>query len=437
MFATVGPSPGTIESLVHSIRQYNPDHVVFLAPAAIRDEQVREIVERLELYEGDACNETPPERWTYDAPDDERLEHVDDVERLHLACRELIQASLETHGGHVEHAVADFTQGSKPMSVALFHAAYALDVQILGYVTGERNDRGDVIPGTEMTYSVYGRRLKALEQIQEAVRLFNDGAYGPARQKASSLADTPDIHLPYGGRARYLIEMAATALEAWDRFQLETAMEAFQRLGDDEAIEPEFVGQHFIDHHEREAIRQRHLHEAIERDMYLGLAADVVANADRRVEQEAYDDAVGRLYRAIEYLAQLRIYQEYGLETACFPVDKLPGDMTEIVDRDDQDICQLSLAQAWQFLKHDGDSLGSTFHELEEETDFREAMRKRNASILAHGFEPVKQEYAECLRRGVERLAVAGWGEETWHDALARCRFPELTGFGEWSKVTR
>jgi CRISPR-associated protein (TIGR02710 family) len=436
MFVTVGPSPGTVESIVHSIRQYNPDHVVFLAPETIRDDQVEDVVDRLELVDSSRADGTPG-RWTCDVPSDPRLDETHDVERLHMACRAIIERAFETEGGDLENAVADFTRGPKPLSVALFHAAYTLGIQIIGYVTGKRDGDGRVIPGTETTHSVYGRRLQALEQLQEAIRLFNTGDYSPAREIAARLADTPDVHLPYRGRGRYLVETAAEALEAWDRFQHEAAMDAFQRLGDEEAVEPSFVEAHFIGEHEREAVRQRHLHEAIERDMYLGLAADVVANADRRFEQHAYDDAVARLYRALEYLAQLRIDEAYGLETGGFPVDRLPDVMfEEIVDDPNRDVCRLSLMQAWTFLEREGDALGERFDELRDETELEEALRKRNVSILAHGFEPVGSEYAEELRRGVDRLATAGWGEDAWEEALARCRFPELTGLREWSKVT-
>lgn len=40
---------------------------------------------------------------------------------------------------------------------------------------------------------------------------------------------------------------------------------------------------------------------------------DLILNAERRAVQERYDDAVARLYRAVEMVAQVRLQSEWGL----------------------------------------------------------------------------------------------------------------------------
>lgn len=422
MFATVGTASHSVESVAHSVRQYNPDHVVFLATEQARQQRVPAVVDRVGLVDEGADE---PGRWTYSVPEDAEFDHRLDAERLYLAYRRLMRRTIDGRDALVDNAVADYSEGTRPMSAALFEAATSLGVPVVTYVTGERGDDGGVIPGTERTYAVHGRRLRAVESLDEAVERFNEGRYAVAAEIADRLSDTPEVFLPFDGQGRDLVAVAAETFEAWDRFQLAEALEIMQKLGDEDRFDPDFVAEHLMTTDEREAIRQRHLHQAVNREMYLGLLADVVANADRRLAEQSYDDAVGRLYRAIEYVAQLRIWERWELSTAEFPVDRLPDAIAGPDDEPGQ-TRPLAQADAWKLLCHEDDELGELYETLYEETDLRRALRKRNVSILAHGFEPVKATYAETLREAVDRLARAGWGDDRWEQLLEACRFPQI-----------
>lgn len=430
MFVTVGTSPGVVESVAHSVRDYNPDHVVLLSSERGRRATVEAI--RTELGFDAYASEESGERWTYSAPEGgEAMEGILDVEGLQLVYRQIIDAQLALHDAEAEHAVADFTHGTRPMSIALFQAAYSRGVRMLAYVSGERDEStGEVIPGTETTHEVYGRRLRAFDRLQEAVEQFNRGEYSAARQAAEAMASIPAIHLPHGGDGRALVATAATAFEAWDRFRLEEALEELQKLGDEEVLDPEFAARHLVGVRRREAVLQRHLAMAINRPMDFGLLADVVANADRRIGECAWDDAVGRLYRALEYVAQLRIWEVFEEKTAAFPVERLSEALRGRLapEAEAGESCTLSMRNAWRLLEADGDELAARFVELLEETELEGALRKRNHSILAHGFESVRGEYARVLRQAVDQLARAGWGTETWEEALDACDFPRIEG---------
>lgn len=427
MFATVGTGEDSVSSLVQVVREYNPDHVVFLTTELGRREVVPEIVDRLDLVSAPASSSDEESAWTYSAPQPEGFEHPMNAERLCLAYRRVLSEELIDRGAAVENAVADFSEGTRPMSAALFEAAVSVGIPVISYVTGERDEKGEVIPGTERNEAVHGRRLRAAETLREAIDLFNTQNYGVAVELASELAETPEVYLPHGGRARYLLRVAARVFQAWDRFQLREALETMQKLGDEDQIEQAFVAEHLMGKDERESVRQRHLHHALDREMYFGLLADVFANARRRAKTGAWDDAVARLYRGLEYVAQLRIWEEYGHATAEVPVDALPDPMR--AERSGDEVCSLGLVAAWRFLREHGDALGAMFERHLEEKQLEEAIRKRNASILAHGFEPIGREYADLLREAVDELARRGWGDEQWERSLEACAFPKIEGF--------
>jgi CRISPR-associated protein (TIGR02710 family) len=54
------------------------------------------------------------------------------------------------------------------------------------------------------------------------------------------------------------------------------------------------------------------------------LVEDLVLNAERRAKMERYDDAVGRLYRALELLAQVHLWRRYEIKTGEVDLSKLP-----------------------------------------------------------------------------------------------------------------
>ncbi|MFB6264162.1 MAG: TIGR02710 family CRISPR-associated CARF protein [Bradymonadaceae bacterium] len=440
MFATLGRDSGVVRSIVFAVEELNPDRLVLLASSASREDRGRAVVEALtgpddgESDEGLelADAQIDVESGTYAGlsisfPGGDELDRTDDAEALQIAYREIIRDELAPDTVRAEHAVADFTGGTKPMSAALYAAAYSADVPLLNYVTGERDDEGEVVGGTERTHQVRARRLSVRDTLREAHRLFRSGDYRAAYRRAESTSACPDMLLPYAGDARALLSVAGRALDAWSRFRFDEALDQFQRLGDDQVVGAQFVGERFVTKHRRNGI-QRHLHRAREQQSdddpsYVGLAADLANNADRAAERGAHDDAIARLYRAIEYLGQVQLWREYELSTSEFPAELLP-------DRADteEEFVSIGLRDAWEFLAEEGEPLGELWRELDEREAFRTAMYQRNHSLLAHGFQPVDPEYVETLRRAVDQLGREGWGEDRWEELLERTAFPSIDG---------
>lgn len=503
MFQTFGLGEHVVDSAIYSIKVYNPDHLVIFSTESARRQGLGRLLDRLAHSNGhdhkpdaldtpadetsapstdapnaidsfdswkqqtsdiEASNDTWALNWQIDdgmfegltisAPTQPDLERFNNAERLHLAYQRLIDDALarfvDDPSESVPHAVADYTRGTRPMSAALFGAAYASGIPLIAYVGGDRDDTGMVIPGTETVHQTQGQRLRAADTLDKAVSLFNAGDFSAAANVARSLKHTPSPQLPFEGKGVEMLAAASEAFGAWDRFRFQDALDALVRLG--ESVDPEFLGQRLMTTRLRERI-QRHLHQArraTDADppddgsngsgsrahqhrqapstrSHVGLAADLVANADRRIAAEAYDDALGRLYRGLEYLAQVRVQQQFDVPTRAVPVSLLNDPSDEDDPSNHDDTTAIGMKQAWDLLADHEDELGLQFRRLCDEHELLVAIGMRNSSILAHGFEPVEPTYVESMRDSVVELARQHWGEDQWERALETCKFPTIS----------
>src|SRR5207245_1390146 len=93
------------------------------------------------------------------------------------------------------------------------------------------------------------------------------------------------------------------------------------------------------------------------------LVADLLANARRCATGRRFDDAVARLYRAVEALAQTRLRMEYGIgDTSHVPLEELPEGLRAAKAPQAQDgAVWLALQDAYTLLRERGDPLGECF----------------------------------------------------------------------------
>jgi CRISPR-associated protein (TIGR02710 family) len=128
---------------------------------------------------------------------------------------------------------------------------------------------------------------------------------------------------------------------------------------------------------------------------------DLVANAKRRADLEyKYDDAVARLYRAIEAYSQIRLASR-NIITSDVKEGQLPQEVrSEFVNkyRDSiDDRIKLPLYGSYKVLELLKDPAGALF--FEHWPQIKLLLDSRNKSILAHGLEPVKRErYDEMFK---------------------------------------
>ena len=178
-------------------------------------------------------------------------------------------------------------------------------------------------------------------------------------------------------------------------------------------------------------------HIYIEERPNLLLVVDLFFNAERCVQTGRFDDGVGRLYRAMETLAQYYLWKDYGIDTSDVKLDKVDPVIIEEFRkaRGEQPPKKMALEDDYLFLfcgKHGllGKSviLGINEKDGRPRNVFSGLLGKRNNSIMAHGFEPIEGEVAKKLLSKVEQLLMNAIGDQflTLREELMFSQIPSV-----------
>ena len=125
------------------------------------------------------------------------------------------------------------------------------------------------------------------------------------------------------------------------------------------------------------------------------ILASLINNAVRKSDNYRHDDAIARLYRSFELIAQIRL-SNYSLQSSDIDVKVLEKNNVsqEFIDdlektREDGKI-RIGLEKDFVLLNELNDDLGRYY--FENENKIKDLTRKRNNSILAHGLESQSKE---------------------------------------------
>lgn len=150
---------------------------------------------------------------------------------------------------------------------------------------------------------------------------------------------------------------------------------------------------------------------------------DLLNNAYRRIEEGKYDDAVARLYRAVELIAQMSltekgIVNEKNLfDNAEFSINILDVDAINDINVDEtlqtfsdyndakvkaRKTFRIALKNSYQLLESFGSDFASDYLQDKELGD---NIYSRNKSILAHGLNPIDKDKAITLYSQVLKYA--------------------------------
>lgn len=198
----------------------------------------------------------------------------------------------------------------------------------------------------------------------------------------------------------------AKAYDQWDKFQHKKAFQTIRQINMEELNgNKRFLG--------------RLIHHAEKRDepepFY---TADLINNAKRRgTDEKRYDDAVARLYRTIELIAQHKLRKKYGIATSQVKPEQIPGKLLEKWGiQPETGSIKLPLEKSYELLEEKGDELGIKYR---DDPKLRDLLSRRNRSILAHNIEPVtEQTYRELLEKTLEYAsATAKYLKELLRDS--------------------
>lgn len=329
-----------------------------------------------------------------------------DPQRLDVTFRALVgrlPQILDEWGRSWTDTIVDLTGGTKVMTAALALATIHHAPRYL-YIGGEdRRDTGTVRTGTEIPIqAVNPWDDLAYAALRDIARAFNGLRFAEARERCRHARErvsdrTLKAYLHALGK---IIEGFA----AWDRFEYRAAAgHVTQATVDDLCLFWDGKPQYDACRAQLEACRDRleELRAQVTADGPGGdvpsraLLLDLLANAWRRGElEQRYDDAVARLYRCVEGVAQLALWQAHGIKTGKVPVDRLPpGDPFDVeVSRAreaGESSVKLGLEKSFQLLAALGGPLADVAARLGRDGDVGKLLQSRNLSLLAHGAHPV------------------------------------------------
>jgi CRISPR-associated protein (TIGR02710 family) len=313
--------------------------------------------------------------------------------------------------------VADYTGGTKTMSVALALATLQ-DVGRYTYVGGTERTKdglGIVVDGKErMLHQTNPWDALAIPARQRASLLFARGRYEAAADEFRSVAD----RVSAGEKAVYQgLEALARGYAEWDRFAHKRAQDfLFRSLT---ALDPFAVGVGDETWSRLVEVVRRHaglLRDIAGDDGGLSRVMDLIANARRRGDLEArYDDAVARLYSALEMTARMRLAAGHGIVTSNVRPEQIPEALRPdfwprymVMEGEKRGNLRLPLHAAYRLLVELKDELATRFLVCEKEIGA--LLDSRNKSILAHGGQPVSEDLFRRFLRLV--LEVVGLREE-------------------------
>ena len=365
--------------LFSSIKYHNPDEVYLFGSS-----DSRLTVDCLKQHYKNRFDEE------FDFYEFYELNHIDNFKEYFDAFKDKIQELSDYK------VIVDYTSGTKTMtmSAAIASMIYRKDLVVM---SGDRGKTGIVDEGTEKPtpqnlYPVYDELM--FEKING---LFNSNRF----ESGSILLD--DIIGDNHDKEIYtkLFEI----YNCFDIFDYETAYKLF----DDEFLNevrqrwPKKAQEFSNNRKSLESMRKLDpevvdlgkkpwKNKKYKKRCYYILAS-LLNNAKRRFEEHKYDDAIARLYRSFEFIAQIELKTKYGLITSDIDVEilknrKLDEEYIKNLEnsRDDRSgKIKIGLAEDYHLLNALGNELGANYHEKEHVIS--NVTHKRNNSILAHGFE--------------------------------------------------
>ena len=372
LVATVG---GSCAPVIKAVRIGGYDHVFFVCSTGSRGsektvdgegkpcEEIRDGRSDKSIVAQTGLSENQYTKWT--------LEDIDNLGVCYQRFKELRNAIHKTFG-HETEIVANYTGGTKTMSIALSMAALANGWE-LQVNRGPRIDLVKVRHGDAPVFAamsdIYEDQYAIL--VKQALSRYD---YGLTSVLATDLLK---MNLSSNSQRNWTdIYAVAAGFNFWDSFDHFKAIEHLMPFG-------RYYSSYLVALKKLTGQEKGNGYEAV---------SDLLNNAQRRASQERFDDAVARLYRATEMVAQIRLSREHGLDSNKLTLNDLPEDLRSGYEPfvRDKDKVLLGLRESFGLLNRLGDQAGRLF--LDKGNAVINALTTRNNSILAHGIKPVGRE---------------------------------------------
>lgn len=339
-----------------------------------------------------------------------RIPQPDNLGMCYSSSMKIIQEAKEKFPG--ANIIADNTGGTKTMSGALLISALDAGDVKPWLVSGERPDQVKVRDGTQRIIVsnwlplYWHRRLKMLKSLFQGhnfvgcLQVIDDGA-------PNTVA---------GSKEDQIVQVYHSICQgflAWDRFDHDKALQYLEPYGKGFPRHLAFL---------KNIIKAKPVVkdgvEKAEQSKTFSPVHDLLLNAKRRMKQGNFDDAVGRIYRALELFAQMCLaFRRPSILTGNIQPETLPealrnryvAPQMSISASDDstKNKIQIGLKKAYKLIRELNDPIATLLTSSHEKTR-NNLLKIRNYSIFAHGFDPINLSDAREFLHFVEQLVNDG-----------------------------
>ena len=441
MLALILSCGGSPEPLIYSINKIEPDFIYFLC-----SEQSKEEAEKIinDLIENDINYSN--ERFSI-----KTVENHESLDDSFAKSREIIK-ELENDYDKIH---IDFTGGTKPMVSGLVLAAIGENCSY-SYVgsknskSRDKNGLGIVQSGFESIkeqkdpYDVF-----AVIEFEKGMDFFNRYQFDASRRnfkdamkklESENLKELSNLYIE-------LVNL----YDLWDKFNNKDNNKKTLNSILDNILRKINSSENLLNHLNREYpnfipqienniefLKLKITKRGIQKDDVLYFLPDLLNNAFRRIEEGKYDDAVARLYRSVELIAQIKLTQNNLINKHTLQSNsKFKINTEDIINLNNNDVNELvedfpeydesnktfkiGSKKSYRLLE----ALGSNFaSEYLKDYDIKDNIESRNDSILAHGLNPIDKNRANELYSQVLRYAKKAFPEVEKYMEMAK--FPKF-----------
>lgn len=344
--------------------------------------------------------------------------------------------------------IVDYTSGTRTMSVAAAISGIINKRQLV-FVGGNRGKHFIVDKGNENRLEPELKKVYSEQAFQSVMDYFNNYRFKTAQDNLSQIETEDNNNLSILSiEKNYKIKLLKTLIDTyyeWDRFDHNKAYKSFIKFNEllDEAMEKE--------QEERisNLFKKMKIHESnnkIENGLYNNyfalktiqttssiftkekyLLASLINNASRRAEEGFYDDAIARLYRATEFIAQIRLENTYHINYNTIPKKKydelkLKDKDLKLFDLKNGNYKLFGLKKTYHVLNLCGkhDSIWSYY----DKSNIQKSIEARNNSVLAHDLKhKTLREYESFYENVCELFEKLDKNYETY---ITNTKFPKF-----------
>jgi CRISPR-associated protein (TIGR02710 family) len=349
-----------VEALVADIKTCKPDFVSLFA-TELSHSNAEKIVEQTQLREG-----------SYEIV---RLESPHDLDEVFRKVNAAIRR-LTARGYSASNISINYTSGTKVMSSGAVLSAVFNACERLRYIfAGQKNqaNKKHILTSPQAIF--------AFRDVMLAKTLIQEMRFMSARDVLAAIDRSllTQVELTLMNN----LDRLAVAYHQWDNFHHHDFLDLYAQVqfGDAELEVFRLSGS-------QRALLEQVAGSISSEEFAPALFADMFNNAIRRMIEGRYDDAIARLYRVTEMLAQWVLATRYGISTENVDTRRAPPKQRptfEALRSVEDGHVKIGLRKAYELLAALGAPLGAAFV---ADTEMHELFVERGRSILAHGIQP-------------------------------------------------